>query len=894
MKNILFAISLLMVSLSGFSQDCGNHDYECKSFIDSVSINGSVTLCFAPGFGVNDIGGGAFAVPAIDTAYVKTQSGKGNAYFISPTCLKFDAYNIVGTAEVTYVVVIDDSCHSTIECIARIAITCPTPLANDDNLSAYTNVANFPLGVTANDNLYSSSLGSITVIKNPTNGVATVAGANINFSGNNIYSGLDTLVYVLTNECGKKDTATVILNIQSCLKVNAINDLANLVQGTMVSTSVLANDTNTAYGTPVVSIIKTPKGGVATVAGTSIAYTGNNNFFGLDSVIYSVCTDCGCDTALLLLNVSQAPCTAPTAIVDQFFAGYLCSSTFNVLRNDINPIGGGNAVVTLASTPAYGTATVVNNQVVYTVTDTTKKGFIDSVFYSLCNDCVCDTAKLSIVITNNPCNGIKPTIVPDYTSVCRNDSVWVKVTANDFDLEGSYVTLTDTNGNSLVGQPKFGTVVKVDSVTLLYIPNLNYFGVDTFVYQGGDNGIPRLYDQAQVFVTVGKCDNPPMITDKGVSVDTLRITIAEDGDTTLCLTYTDADGDWVNTSPNPSIDTIVSIPTGDSPTPCLGITPPHDYVGVEGVWVRVCDEYPKCDSVFVIITVTPRQDAPVATPDVISYNWSLPCNGTNVLTNDYDVDVLDSFTISTFATSTTHGGTVTQTSDSVLCYTANPSFTGVDTFTYVICDTSNLCDTTFVVVNVPLIARPDNYTINQEQETLFDVKANDTRFDGEQITLCGEPNGPKHGTAVVENGQVKYTPADDYPYDPITDNAIGNGLDSFCYTLCNAKAECSTTMVYVTIIPKPKFFIPEGFSPSGDGTNDKFVIVSAEEYPQSQLLVYNRWGDEVWRNDSGYQNDFDGNYKKNGAALPDGTYYYIFKFNKDGVKDRVGYIVINR
>jgi hypothetical protein len=60
------------------------------------------------------------------------------------------------------------------------------------------------------------------------------------------------------------------------------------------------------------------------------------------------------------------------------------------------------------------------------------------------------------------------------------------------------------------------------------------------------------------------------------------------------------------------------------------------------------------------------------------------------------------------------------------------------------------------------------------------------------------------------------------------------------------------------------------------------------------LLVYNRWGDEVWRNDSGYQNDFDGNYKKNGAALPDGTYYYIFKFNKDGVKDRVGYIVINR
>lgn len=894
MKNILFSLSLLIVSISGFAQPCA--DLQCKTFIGTVNVNSSITMCFAPGIGVNDLSGGTYAVPNIDTTYVKTQDFKGNAYFVNDSCLHFDSYSTLGTAKIVYVVVANDACHTTIECNAYISIVCPKPIASDDNMTAYSNITNFPLAVVSNDVLVPSSSSNVSIIQNPAHGTAVVSGNTVNFSGNNTYSGPDTLVYVVTNACGVKDTATVFLNIVPCLSVAAVNDIIGLVQGTSATANVLANDTNTVFGTPKVTIAKAPNHGTATVVGNQINFTGANNYFGLDSLLYSVCTDCGCDTAKLYLNISQAPCTAPDAKVDQFFAGYsaLCKSTFNVLNNDINPIGGGNAVVTIATPPTWGTATVVNNQIVYIVTDSTKVGSTDELFYSLCNDCFCDTARLSIVITNYPCNGVKPTILPDYTSVCRNDSVWIKVTANDYDLEGSYVTLTDTNGNSVVGQPKFGTVVKVDSVTLLYIPNVNFYGVDTFVYQGGDNGKPRLYDQAQVFVTVGQCANPPVITDKGVSVDTLYITIPEDSTDNLCLTYLDADGDWVTTSPNPSTDTIVSIPSGLSPTPCLGITPPHDYVGVEGVWVRVCDEYPLCDSVFVIITVTPREDAPVAVPDVINYDWSIPCNGLNVLTNDYDVDKLDSFTITTFATSTTHGGTITQTADSILCYTANPSFTGVDTFTYTICDSSNVCSSTIVIVNVPLLARPDHYTINQEQETLFDVKGNDTRFDGESIALCGEPNGPKHGTAVVENGQIKYTPNDDYPYDPINDNLIGNGRDSFCYTLCNSKGECSTTMVYVTIVPKPKFFIPEGFSPSGDGINDKFVIVSAEEYPQSQLLVYNRWGDEVWRNDSGYQNDFDGTYKKNGAALPDGTYYYIFKFNKDNVKDRVGYIVINR
>src|SRR5690606_17875985 len=64
--------------------------------------------------------------------------------------------------------------------------------------------------------------------------------------------------------------------------------------------------------------------------------------------------------------------------------------------------------------------------------------------------------------------------------------------------------------------------------------------------------------------------------------------------------------------------------------------------------------------------------------------------------------------------------------------------------------------------------------------------------------------------------------------------------------------------------------IPNGFTPNGDGLNDRFVIRGLEFYPENRLLIFNRWGNEVY-NVTAYQNDWDG------ASLGEGTYYYIFE-----------------
>ncbi|HEV7350573.1 SdrD B-like domain-containing protein [Telluribacter sp.] len=99
------------------------------------------------------------------------------------------------------------------------------------------------------------------------------------------------------------------------------------------------------------------------------------------------------------------------------------------------------------------------------------------------------------------------------------------------------------------------------------------------------------------------------------------------------------------------------------------------------------------------------------------------------------------------------------------------------------------------------------------------------------------------------------------------------------------------------IIPAgTELFIPEGFSPNGDGINDLFVIRNTGGQTVT-LEVYNRWMSLVYKNDS-YNNDWNGT-PNNGLqvgntsqGLPDGTYFYVVKLG-DG-RRFVRYLTITR
>lgn len=66
------------------------------------------------------------------------------------------------------------------------------------------------------------------------------------------------------------------------------------------------------------------------------------------------------------------------------------------------------------------------------------------------------------------------------------------------------------------------------------------------------------------------------------------------------------------------------------------------------------------------------------------------------------------------------------------------------------------------------------------------------------------------------------------------------------------------------------------FTPNGDGINDTWYIQGIHGFPDNEVLIYNIYGNLVY-NKKGYANDWKGTY--NGKELPDGTYYFVLRFD---------------
>lgn len=83
--------------------------------------------------------------------------------------------------------------------------------------------------------------------------------------------------------------------------------------------------------------------------------------------------------------------------------------------------------------------------------------------------------------------------------------------------------------------------------------------------------------------------------------------------------------------------------------------------------------------------------------------------------------------------------------------------------------------------------------------------------------------------------------------------------------------------------------VPNVFTPNGDGVNDTFVIPGLDTYSQNEIVIINRWGNDVYEKKN-YKNDWTGN------GLTEGTYFYILRvFNLAGEWDTYkGYVTLIR
>lgn len=283
------------------------------------------------------------------------------------------------------------------------------------------------------------------------------------------------------------------------------------------------------------------------------------------------------------------------------------------------------------------------------------------------------------------------------------------------------------------------------------------------------------------------------------------------------------------------------------------------------------------DSVFVSVNF-----APLAFNKLVNINP----NGSAVfspfeLASDENSDSL-TFTIITQPSN----GTANVVGDTI-SYSPNLNFAGTDTIVFQVCDNGKppLCDEGLIIISVgnrAPEASTDSSSSEVNGETSFNVLNNDIEFNTNQKIEIDFISSPENGSVVdLNNGNLIYTPA--FGYD---------GIDSFYYVICDNGQPilCDTAWVYIQMNAVP-LFINNAFTPNNDGLFDTFIIEGINNFPKSELLVFNRWGEIIFKA-TGYNNDWNGftGFKE---EVPEATYFYQLNLN-DGSKPFTGYLVLTR
>lgn len=190
-------------------------------------------------------------------------------------------------------------------------------------------------------------------------------------------------------------------------------------------------------------------------------------------------------------------------------------------------------------------------------------------------------------------------------------------------------------------------------------------------------------------------------------------------------------------------------------------------------------------------------------------------------------------------------------------------------------------DTTILFYKKISGAENDEINIGFQEKTSVDVTINDFIPPGSEISII---EGPNRGTIEdFGNGQFDYSP----PFNFI-------GTDQLVYVITSEGCEDSEAIVTFNVGDGATCQIPSIITPNNDGVNDLFVVpclLDRDQFPASQVIIFNRWGDEVFRSAVPYQNTWNGTF--DGEDLPPGTYFYVIDFGPNADPES-GFVIIQR
>jgi subtilisin family serine protease len=346
---------------------------------------------------------------------------------------------------------------------------------------------------------------------------------------------------------------------------------------------------------------------------------------------------------------------------------------------------------------------------------------------------------------------------PDVAQLNEDETAVIDVLANDTNPVGGALTLLD------VTKPSHGKALITPDAKILYTPDTNYAGADSFSYYfqnlSGARGVGlvTLVVKPVNDAPIAKDDRALTFEDHAVIIDVLANDIDPDGDKLQIVSVT---------QPVNAITTI----TSDNK---ISFAPRSGYNGTSVFFYTITDGLSAPQTASITVVVRPLNSAPVAKGQDLVMNRNTT-KDIIYLADDIDGDPV-TFRI---LQAPLHGELFSY--PTVGSYTPRKGFSGVDTFTYKASDgflesAEATIRITILNTNNPPTAPGLTFTTRVNQSAPITLQGSDADDDPIAFRISQPPG---HGVLTGSGTNFVFTPTRDY---------LGN--DSFLYAVSDGVSE---------------------------------------------------------------------------------------------------------
>ncbi|MEX0367029.1 MAG: Ig-like domain-containing protein, partial [Ruegeria sp.] len=449
--------------------------------------------------------------------------------------------NYFGSDSFTYTIS-DGELSATATVTVAVQPVQDAPVAVNDSATTAEDTA-VVINVTANDTELDGESLTVTAVTGAANGQVQFSGGQITYTPGADFNGTEQLTYTVLDGNGGTASATVDITVTPVNDApTVVNDSSSAVQSATQTVDPLANDSDVDGGQLGITALN----GTALQPGQFVSLSsgalvflnsdgtvsffpgGNYDHLALDqntveTISYTVSDGAGgISTGTIQFTVTGIN-DAPVAVPDTASTQEDTAVTVGVLSNDRDAEGNPLSLNAVAD-PVNGTVSFTSDGSI-TYTPAADFNGVEAIAYTV-SDGLGGSSTGTLTVNVAPVNDL-PVAAADITSTSEDTAVTIEVLANDSDVETANLLITGT------GQGANGSV-EIVSDRLVYTPDANFNGTDTFTYtvSDGQGGTA----QATVTVAVAPVNDAPVVAGDAATTN-------EDSPVTLAPLANDSDAE---------------------------------------------------------------------------------------------------------------------------------------------------------------------------------------------------------------------------------------------------------------------------------------------------------------------------------------------------------------